>query len=166
MNRFRYVGVLAAAAVAAVAAGSALAVTAKPTPFKAAFTGKAVVKVNGQVADITATGAGVATLLRKSKLTAKGAGTQSDPCPLFGGIASMTGTGGKINFKIPPAGGSGCTDEEANTFALVGRATITGGTLKYRKAKGTFKFTGTFDKGTGNYSVQLHRPADPLAVTA
>ena len=155
MNRFRYVGVLAAAAVAAVAVGSALAATAKPTPFKAAFTGKAVVKVNGQAADITATGTGVATLLGKSKLAAKGAGTQSDPCPLFGGIASMTGTGGKINFKIPPAGGSGCTDEEGNTFALVGRATITGGTLKYRKAKGTFKFTGTFDKGTGNYSVKF-----------
>ena len=155
MNRFRYVGVLAAAAVAAVAVGSALASTAAPRPFKAAFTGKAVVKVDGQAADITATGAGLATLLGKSRLTAKGAGTASDPCPLFGGLASITGTGGKLNFRIPPAAGSGCTDEQGTTFALVGRATIIGGTLKYRKAKGTFKFTGTFDKGTGNYSVKF-----------
>ena len=155
MNKFRYVSVLAAAAVAAIAVGSALAATAKPTPFKAAFTGKAVVKVNGQAADITATGTGLATLLGRSTLAAKGAGTQSDPCPLFGGLATMAGKTGKINFKIPPAAGSGCTDEQGNTFALVGRATITGGTLKYKKAKGTFKFTGTFDKGTGNYSVKF-----------
>jgi len=111
--------------------------------------------VNGDLADITATGAGTATLLRKTKMTAKGAGTKSEPCPLFGGIASLAGTGGKINFKIPPNAGNGCTDEEGNTFNLVGRATITGGTLKYKKAKGSFKFSGTYDRGTGNFSVKF-----------
>jgi len=154
--RFRYASVLAAAAVAAVAAGSALGVAHKATPFKASIAGTAVLKVSGESADITATGAGLATLLGKAKLVAKGAGTKSDPCPLFGGVASLTGKGGRLNFRIPPASGSGCTDEEGNTFALVGRATITGGTLKYKKAKGSFKFTGTFDKGTGKYTVKFN----------
>lgn len=156
MNRFRYVGVLAAAAVAVVAAGSALAATAKPTPFKGAFAGKAVVKVSGESADISAAGAGAVTPLGKSKLVAKGAGTKSDPCPLFGGLATITAANGmKLNFKVPPVSASGCTDEEGTIFALVGRATFAGGTGKYAHAKGSFKFTGTFDKGTGNYSVKF-----------
>lgn len=156
MNKFRYVGVLTAAAVAVVAAGSALAAAAGPVPFKGAFSGKAVVKVNGQAADISATGAGAVTPLGRSKLVAKGAGSQSDPCPLFGGVSTITAANGmKLNFKVPPVSASGCTDEQGNNFALVGRGTFTGGTGKYAKAKGSFKFTGNFDKGTGSYSVKF-----------
>lgn len=158
MNRFRTVGVLAVAAAAAtLAAGSALAVP-KPVPFKASFTGKAVVKTSDASADITATGLGTSTLIGKgkSKLAGKGVGSQADPCPLFGGTASITGpTGLKLNFKIAPATGNACTDEEAQQFSLVGRATIVGGTGKYRLAKGTFKFTGSFNRGTGAFSVKF-----------
>jgi hypothetical protein len=154
VNRFRFAVVLAAAAAAALTAGSALSVT-KPVPFKASIAGKAVVNITGDSATISATGAGVATPLGKVKMTAAGAGSQSDPCPLFGGTAVLTSPTGTLKFKVPPASGKGCTDEQGTTFALIGRATIAGGTKKYAKAKGSFKFTGTFDKGTGLYSVKF-----------
>jgi hypothetical protein len=135
-------------------------------PFRASFTGKAVVRVTGDIADITATGAGPARILGKSrvsgtlgraKLVGKGTGSKSDPCPLFGGIATITATNGmKLNFKIPPAGGSGCTDEEGKLFSLSGRATVTGGTGKYVRTKGVLRFSGSFDKGTGNFSVAFN----------
>ena len=162
MNRFRYVGVLAAAAVAAVAVGSALAATAKPTPFKAAFTGKAVVKINGQAADITATGAGVATMLGKSKLAAKGAGTQSDPCPLFGGIASMTGTGRQDQLQDP-----------ARRRQRLHRRG--GQHVRARRPRDDHRRHPQVQEGQGHVQVhrhlrqghrellgQVHRPADPL----
>lgn len=156
MNRFRYAWVLAAVAVAAVAAGSALGVTPKkPVPFKGTYTGKAVVQTSGQSATISANGAGAVTPLGRSTLAGKGVGSQSDPCPLFGGTASLTGKLGKINFKVGPASGNACTDEAGTLFALSGRATIAGGTKKYLHAKGTFKFTGNYDKGTGHFTVKF-----------
>ncbi len=155
MNRFRFAAVLAVAATAALTAGSAFSVT-KPAPFKGAITGKAVVAINGQSATISATGAGLVTPLGRVKLAAKGAGSQSDPCPLFGGTATLTGPLGVLRFKVAPASGNACTDEQGTLFSLVGRATIIGGTKKYVKSKGTFKFTGTYDKGTGSYAVKFN----------
>lgn len=166
MNRFWISGVLAAALAAALATGSALAGSGSAkvaVQFRASFTGKAVVRVNGNSADITANGLGPARILGKSrisgtlgkaKLIGKGIGSNSAPCPLFGGTASITAANGmKLNFTIPPAAGSGCTDEEAQLFSLSGRATVTRGTGKYVRTKGILRFSGSFDRGTGAFSV-------------
>jgi hypothetical protein len=165
VNRFWISGALGAAA-AALVAGSALAVTGSAkvvVPFRGTYAGKAVVRVTGETADITASAAGPARILGKSrisgtlgrsKLLGKGVGSQSDPCPLFGGVGSITSaTGSKLNFRIPPAAGSGCTDEQAQLFSLSGRATVTGGTGKYVRTKGVLRFSGSFDKGTGVFNV-------------
>jgi hypothetical protein len=166
VNRFWISGALGAALAAALATGSALAGSSSaqvPAPFRASFTGKAVVRVTGNKADITAAGIGparvlgrsrIAGTLGKSKLLGKGVGNNSDPCPLFGGTGSITAANGmKLNFTVPPAGGSGCTDEEAQLFSLSGRATVSGGTGKYARTKGVLRFTGSFDRGTGAFSV-------------
>jgi hypothetical protein len=166
VNRFRISGALVAALAAALATGSALAGSGSAqvsVPFRATFTGKAVVRVNENNADITANGLGPARILGKSrisgtlgksKLVGKGTGSNSDPCPLFGGTATITAaTGARLNFAIPPAGGSGCTDEQAQLFSLSGRARVTGGTGKYVRTKGTLRFSGSFDRGTGAFTV-------------
>ena len=151
--------VVAVTAAAALMAGSAFAVPAavgKMIAFKATYTGKAVVRINGSKADIASAAAtGTATLLGRSKLSGKGAGIGADPCGTFGGPGSITGVGGKLNFVIAPTGGSACGDEGGQVFSLVGRATVKGGTGRYLKAKGTFKFTGTFDRGSGAFAVKF-----------
>jgi hypothetical protein len=168
VNRFWISGALAVAfvAAAALASGSALGSSGSAqalAPFRASFSGKAVVRVTGQRADITAAATGPARILGKSRiagslgksrLVGKGVGNNSDPCPLFGGTATITASNGmKLNFTIPPAGGTGCTDEEAQLFSLSGRATVTGGTGKYVRTKGVLRFSGSFDRGTGLFNV-------------
>jgi hypothetical protein len=166
VNRFWIRGALAALAAAALATGSALAGSGSaqvPAPFRGTYAGKAVVRLSGERADITATGVGPARILGRSrisgtlgrsKLVGKGVGNKSDPCPLFGGTGTITAANAsKLNFTIPPAAGSGCTDEQAQLFTLAGRATVTGGTGKYVRTKGVLRFTGSFDRGTGNFTV-------------
>jgi hypothetical protein len=145
------------AAVAAVIAGSALAGGAakKPIALSATFKGKAVVRITGSHADISAQAAGSGVPIGKATLVGKGAGDSAEPCPLFGGPATITAKAGKLNFKVGQAAGSACTDEDGQVFSLSGRATITGGTGKYLKAKGSFKFLGSYDKKTGLFSVKF-----------
>ncbi len=151
--------VTAAVATAAVVAGSALAggtASGKTVAFTASYTGKATVKMSGSRADISADATGSGTVVGKSKLSGKGVGSEAEPCPLFGGLGTITAANGaKLNFTITASGGSACTDEEGKLFSLLGRATIKGGTGKYAKAKGTFKFTGSYDRGNGLFSVKL-----------
>jgi hypothetical protein len=157
MQRFRIPLAVAATALAAAAlAATGFAATAKPVAFTATFTGKAVVKSTGDAAQITAaTATGTSKAFGRLALAGKGAGIKSDPCPLFGGPATITTKLGKINFVIAPTGGSACTDEAQQQFTISGKATIKGGTLKYRKAKGYFKFAGSYDRGTGGFSVKF-----------
>ena len=147
-------------AVAALVAGTALAagsVGSTTVAFRATYAGKAVVRVTGSTADIpSASATGTGTLVGKSKLSGKGAGVGADPCGTFGGPGFITASNGKrLNFVIAPTAGNACGDEGGQTFSLVGRATFKGGTGKYLKAKGSFKFTGIFDKGTGAFSIKL-----------
>ena len=150
----------AAVAVAGLVAGAALAgpaATPRTYKFAASYTGKSVVKIVDQSATISSvTGLGTASLpVGKSKLAGMGAGVGGDPCGTFGGPGSITAVGGKIKFSIAPVAGSACGDESGSTFTVSGRATIKGGTAKYLKAKGTFKFQGTFTKATGAFSVKF-----------
>lgn len=148
------VGIAALVAGTALAAGTA---GSKTIAFKAAYSGKAIVRITGSNADIVSAAAtGTGTLVGKSKLFGKGAGVGNDPCGTFGGPGTITAADGKkLNFVIAATSGSACGDESGQTFSLVGRAIIKGGTGKYVKAKGSFKFTGTFDRGSGAFSVKF-----------
>jgi hypothetical protein len=166
VNRFWISGALVATLAAAALVTPALGGSGSakvPVVFRGTFAGKAVVRVTGETADISASATGPARILGKSrisgtlgraKLLGKGTGNTSDPCPLFGGVGSITAaTGSKLNFTIPPAAGSGCTDETAQLFSLSGRATVTGGTGKYVRTKGVLRFSGSFNRGTGAFNV-------------
>jgi hypothetical protein len=152
-------GVVALVAIAAVlVVGTAWAGTSaeakKIVTFKGKYAGTAVVKVTDNVADISATGPGLGTLIGKSKVTGKGKGDASQqPCVPFAGTGVIANTkGSTIKFSvIPPS--SGCGDEEGNVFSISGKAKVTGGTKLYKKAKGTLKLTGVYDRGAGSFSI-------------
>ena len=136
---------------------SSSGVLPKKYRFAATYKGTAVVKIEDNTATISSVaGLGTATApVGKSKLSGLGKGAGSDPCGTFGGPGAITGPGGKLNFVIAPAGGTACPDPSGENFSVSGRATFKGGTRKYLKAKGTFKFSGTFTKSTGAFTVKF-----------
>lgn len=160
MKRVLRGGVLALAVIGSVlvagTAWGAQGAGAKVVTFTAKYAGTATTKVTDSTATIAANGVGTGTLIGKSKITGNGlADTSKQPCVPFTGLGSMANsTGTKINFKVLP-GSTGCGDEDGNVFSITGRAQVTGGTKAFRKAKGSLKFTGVYDKGQGTFSVKF-----------
>jgi hypothetical protein len=160
VKRFVRAGVMAlVVATAAILVGAAWAGTeadgAKVVPFTAKYAGTATVKITDGIADIAASGVGAGTPIGKGKITGKGKGDSTQqPCVPFAGPGSMTGTKGAINFVVLP-GSSGCGDEEGNIFSVSGRAKVVKGTKVFRRAKGTLKFTGVYDRGQGTFSIKF-----------
>lgn len=161
MRHFRIAAVSAAAAagaalMVATAFGGTAARSAKTVPFTASFAGAAVVRAGSSTADLQATGTGTGTPIGKAKLMGKGLGKDSKPCPLFNGAGVITASDGStIKFSINTLA-KACpqaTDEKKN--AVSGTATFKGGTKKYAKAAGTFKFAGIYDRGTGKFTVKF-----------
>ncbi len=159
MTKCRITAAAGAAVAVVLITGTALAGVATggtAVPFIASYSGKAVVRVSGSIADISADATGTGVPVGKSTLSGRGRGTNVEPCPLFGGPGTITASGGlRLNFVITPTAGSACTDEEGQTFSLLGRATFTGGTGKYATARGSFKFTGAYDRKSGLFSVKF-----------
>ena len=158
MNRWTTAGWTAAAAalVVAIFAPTGAAATIKKVAFTATYSGTANVQVNGDTGNISANGTGSGTLLGSGAISGTGtADTSQQPCVPFAGPGVMTGTAGtKLTFTVP-TGAQGCGDEAGQVFSVVGKATVTNGTGKLKKAHGTLKFTGTFDRGAGTFSVKF-----------
>lgn len=137
-------------------AGTALARSATKIAFTAKYAGTAVTKVTDNVVDISATGAGKGTIIGAGKVTGKGTGdTSQQPCVPFGGTGRMTGIAlTTITFRVTTVS-KGCGDESGQTFSLVGKAVVLKATGKLKNAKGTLKFTGSFNRGTGAFTVKF-----------
>jgi hypothetical protein len=157
LRKSRLVPVAAVLAVAALAAGSALAGTAasaKIITFTSTYAGAANVTVSDDVATLAAAGPGKATTTGVAPVPKfgvgklVGAGTSSADksagCQTFNGTGSLTGlAGAKLNYKI--TGAQACGDSETGPWSISGRATVTGGTGAYKKAKGSLKVTGVYN---------------------
>lgn len=160
MTRIRMVvAVLAAVAMTAAIAGVASAgpsASTKRVTFSAKYSGKAVVNVIDDVANITANGTGTGRVIGAGKVSGKGKGnTAVRPCVPFTGLGTMTGTGRtKLTFRVV-SGSRGCGDEEGQVFSLSGRATVVSATGKLAKAKGSLKLTGVYDRGRGTFTVKF-----------
>ncbi|MHB8642809.1 MAG: hypothetical protein ACYDA3_07990 [Gaiellaceae bacterium] len=159
----RSLGITATTAIvtfvaAAVFAGGSLAGTsaaAKKIAFTAKYSGTAVTKVTDNTVAITAAASGSATLIGRGTLAGRGSGDSSvRPCIPFGGTGSLTGKSGSLAFKVT-SGASGCGDEQGSIFAVTGHVAVTKATGKLAKAKGTLKFTGTYDRDAGTFSVKF-----------
>ncbi len=158
--------VVAVVVATALTAGSAFSsATAAKVKLTGAYAGTATVKVADDIADIAATGPGKVTGLGVGKITGLGKGDASkQPCVPFTGTGQLTGVKGtKITFTML-TGAEGCGDEEGQVFAINARAKITGGAGKVKvgkklyplkKAKGTFKITGVYDRGAGTFAIKV-----------
>jgi len=164
--RFMVLIVVAGAAVIAassVATAAGTAEHAKIVPFTAKYAGTAVVQVTDTIADISANGAGTATLIGAGKITGKGTGnTAEQPCVPFTGTGTIVGKAGrKLNFTVVP-GSTGCGDAEGQVFSIVARAKVTGGAGKtssgasLKKARGSLKMTGVYSRGDGTFSIKIN----------
>jgi hypothetical protein len=151
---------LAALVAFMIFAGAALAGTAKSTAtvaFSAKYAGTAVTSVADNVVDISATGKGTGPQIGAGKIVGKGTGDSSDPqnCIPFFGTGTMTGTARTtVAFKVLNIS-KGCGDESGQLFSVSGKATVLKATGKLLKAKGTLKFTGTYNRGSGAFSVKF-----------
>jgi hypothetical protein len=143
--------------LAALAAGApAGASSAKRVAFTAKYSGTAVTQATDNIVAISATGKGAGVPIGKGTLTGKGTADSSvRPCVPFGGTGVMTGTKKtKVTFKLV-TDSKGCGDEDGEVFSLVGHVTVVKATGKLAKAKGTLKFTGTYDRNAGTFSVKF-----------
>jgi hypothetical protein len=147
--------------LATVAAGTAIAANAvapKTVAFKGSYTGTVVEKVDGQTVTANTNGAGSGTLVGKSKLFGVVSGTTaSPPCSPLNGPGTIAGPAGKLRLTVVPATSHGCaaSEEDQTNITVSGNAKVTGGTLKFRKARGTLHFSGHYDRTSGAFDVKL-----------
>ena len=153
MRTFRYL-VLSAFA-AALVASSAVAAPTKSIPITGTYAGTASTKVDGNTATIAANGAGKLSLLGAGKIVGKGTGDSSQqPCVPFAGTGTITGTAGVITYKVLP-NANGCGDEGGHVFSVKGNMQVLKATGKLAKTKGVLRFTGTYSRDDGTFSVKL-----------
>lgn len=144
-------------AVAAVSATSALAQQTAKTAFKASYAGTAVTKVTGDRIDYQANGTGSGTLVKKSKIQGVGVGDKSTPpCAPFNGPGSITSAAGKLKLSVLRTSRA-CAASESDTdnVSLSGTVKVLGGTLKFKRAKGSLHFSGHFTRSTGRFTLQI-----------
>jgi hypothetical protein len=155
MRTFR-ISLVAVAAAALAAATAASALPSTLVPFTAKYSGQASTKIDsGTIANISATGKGLATLIGAGKIIGTGTGDSSvQPCTPFGGLGSMTGLHGSISFKVINTS-KGCGDEGGHIFSLKGTATVLRATGRLAKARGTLRFTGVYDRDGGTFSIKF-----------
>ncbi len=145
------VGVLA---VAVAFVGTALGSNHK---FTASYSGKVTEVVNGSAVTATPNGKGKGTLIGKSTLTGTVAATTANPpCSPLSGPGILKGAKGTLKITLL-AGSRACAagEDDPNNISFSGSAKVTGGTGTLRKAKGTLRYSGHYNRGTGAFTVKL-----------
>jgi hypothetical protein len=150
--------VISGAAVASQAAVStpgqrghalvARAAKTKKVAFKGSFSGTIALLWSSTGVTATAVkGSGTATLLGKATMAGKGAGTAASTCNPFSGTGTLVGAGSKLVVKVVSSSKTqACAANSAAPTPVIvnGVATIVSGTGKYKGAKGTLTFKGSF----------------------
>ena len=142
----------AATAASAPSATSSPALAVAKAAFSGAYAGRAIVSATSDTtANINAKGAGKSNVLGASTLTGLGVGYQGSPCSTFTGKGTIKGKLGQLNFTLA-AGAKACASpSDPNQIAVTATAKVAGGTLKFKKAKGLLKITGSYDRGKGTF---------------
>lgn len=146
--------VLAALAVAATFVGTALG---SSITFSASYAGHVTEKVSGQTVVAAPSGKGKGTPIGKSTLTGKvTATTANPPCSPLKGPGILSGAKGKLKITLL-SNSRACvaSQDQANNISFSGSAKVTGGTGKFRGVKGTLRYSGHYDRGTGAFTVRL-----------
>jgi hypothetical protein len=155
-----YLAVVLGALAAAVLASSASAQQARKVMFKASYAGTAVTKVTGNRVDYNAHGTGTGTLVKSSKISGIGVGdTSTPPCAPFNGPGSITSKAGKLKMNVlPTSRACAASETDQDHVSLSGTAKVLGGTLKFKRARGSIHFSGNFTRSTGRFTMKLVGP--------
>jgi hypothetical protein len=148
------VSLFVAVAVAAVVVGPAVGSKAILT---ATYKGKVTEVVNGSVVIATAKGKGKGTVIGRSTLVGKvKASTANPPCTPLNGPGILKGLHRTLKIKLL-TGSRACAagQDDPNNISFSGKAAVTGGTGKLSRARGTLKYIGHYDRGTGAFNVKL-----------
>jgi len=147
-------------ALAALTAGAAIAanvVAPKTVAFKGSYAGTVTEKVDGQTVTALASATGIGTLVGKSNLSGIVTGTTAEPpCSPLSGPGTIAGRAGKLKLTLlPTSRACAASDTDQTNITFSGNAKVTGGTLKFRKARGTFHFSGHYDRASLAFNVNL-----------
>jgi len=159
VTHFRAIPFLVAtAALAAVVAGSAFAAAQTKVTFTGTYKGTVAEKVDNNTITARTTGTGSGTAIGKGALagTVTATTTADQPCAPFNGPGTLSGPKGKLKVTVA-TGSRGCaaSQDEKDSISLVGTVKVNGGTLKFKKARGTLRFTGHYDRASGAFNVKL-----------
>jgi hypothetical protein len=140
---------------AALAAATALA--SSSVAFTGTYTGKVTEKVDGDTITALASGTGKGTIVGTSKLSGTVTGTKANPpCSPLSGPGTITGPRGKLKITVVSTSrGCAASEEDQDSITLSGTAKVTGGTLKFKKARATLHFSGHYDRKSGSFNVKL-----------
>jgi len=157
MKKLAHITALVGLAACAVFAASALAAPASTTvAFKATYAGKATEKVSGQNVSAAAKGSGKASVLGKSTITGTVKGTTANPpCSPFNGPGKISSSKGTLKVNVVNSRGCAASEDDQTNISLTGTVKGLGGTGKDAKAKGSFHFSGHYDRSGGAFNVKL-----------
>ena len=149
-----FAALIGTVAVAALAIGNA---SGHSAALSASYKGTVTEKVDGQTVTAIAKGKGTGTLAGKGTMGGTVvASTANPPCSPFSGPGVITGPKGKLKVKVLPISrGCAASEEDRDNISFSGSAKVTGGTGKYRGAKGTLRFSGHYDRAAGTFTVKL-----------
>jgi hypothetical protein len=157
MTRIRAAtALLAGLSILVLLAGNAFAGKAA---FSGNYKGLATEKVNGSKVTAVVKGSGTTTL-GKSSLTGTVVATTSSesPCAPFGGPGVLTVKGGTIKVTATSSRGCAADADAQDSITVAGQLKVAGGTGKYKKAKGTLRFSGHYNRGNGAFNVKVTGP--------
>lgn len=155
MKHIRILVALAVLAVAAVVVSSAAAATIS---FTGNYKGKVTERVAGSQITAVAAGTGLGTLIGKGSVagTVVATTTADSPCAPFTGPGTIKGPKGTLKLSVL-TGSRGCaaSEDDKDNISMSGTAKVLGGTATFKKARGTLRFTGHYDRSTGVFHLKL-----------
>ena len=72
----------------------------------------------------------------------------------YAGTTTEKVNGQKITV-VPTSRGCAASEDDRDNISLAGSVKVRGGTLKFRTAHGTLRFTGHYNRATGAFNVKL-----------
>jgi CHRD domain len=159
MERFRALFLPVVVSGLVVAAGTSFAAAPKPktVAFKGSYAGQVREKVDGQNVTALASGTGVGTVVGKGKLLGTVAATTANPpCSPLSGTGAITGPKGNLTVTLlPTSRGCAASEQDQSSITFSGTAKVTGGTLTFKKAKGSIHFSGNYNRTNGAFNAKL-----------
>ena len=155
-RRLRAIPVLILGLFVCVAlAATPVALSAKNHRFTASYSGKGSGAVSGTSASGSATLVGRGTSIGRGTLRGSARGTfTSTTCVVFSGTAVLKGTAGSI--RLSARRGRACASGTNPTLvSFSGTANVSRGTARFRGARGTVSFHGTYARNSGAVTISL-----------